>query len=90
MVRYQPHTSTRKRMGGRPKETQQKVGKVMKNSTAAASQGKINTPQVKNQTNLAVRAQREVSEGPSGHQRRKGVMGIWGSGSHGDLSNLHT
>ena len=90
VVLYQPHASTRKRMGGRPKETQHKVGKVMKDSTAAASQRKTNTPKVENQTNLALRAQREVSGGPSGHQRRKGVMGIWGSGSHNDLSSLHT
>jgi len=62
----------------------------MKDLPLVTNQLKTNTPKVENQTSPAVKAQREVSEGPFEHQRREGVMGIWGSGSHGDLSTQHT
>jgi hypothetical protein len=62
----------------------------MKDLPLVANQLKTNTPKVKNQTSLAIKAQKEVSEAPFGHQRQKGVMDIWESGSHGGLSILHT
>ena len=61
----------------------------MKDLPLVTNQLKTNTPKVENQTSPAVKAQKEVSEGPFLHQRRKGVMYIWESESRGDLSTLH-
>ena len=62
----------------------------MEDLPLVTNQLKTNTPKVENQTSLAIKAQKEVSVGPFEHQRQEGVMGIWESGSRGDLSILHT